>query len=87
MIPRIVERSIIRLKTPGGLMRYMLTIPKEYAERLDAEGVRKLLIVYNHGLGAFPSEGAESEAAILAFLKAHPDLKRALTLEAEEAEG
>jgi len=87
MIPRIVERSIIRLRKPSGIIQYMLTLPKEYAERLDAEGVKALLIVYNHGLAAFPSTGAESEAAILAFLEAHPELKKALTSEEEEAEG
>ena len=87
MIPRIVERSMIRLQKSSGITQYVLTLPKEYAERLDAEGVRKLLVVYNHGLAIFPGEGAVTEAAILAFLKAHPDLKRALTSEAEEAEG
>lgn len=75
----------MRRRKPSGLIQYTITLPKEYAEKLEAEGISKLLVVYNHGLGAFPSQGAKSEAGILAFLNAHPDLKRMIVAEKEVA--
>lgn len=75
-IPKIVEHSIVVMKKPGGLKQYIITLPKEYAASLDKKGIRKLLIVYNHGLAAFPNMGEETEAMILEYLKAHPDLMK-----------
>lgn len=75
-IPMIVERAIIVATKPSGLKQYTITLPKEYAERLELEGIRKLLIVYNRGLAAFPDMGPDTEAAVLEFLKAHPDLMK-----------
>lgn len=72
-----MEHSIIVMTKPDGLKQYIMTLPKEYAARLDSEGIHKLLIVYNDGLAAFPNIGEKSEKAILAFLNAHPDLMKA----------
>lgn len=72
----IVERAIIVATKPSGLKQYMITLPKEYAQRLEVEGIRKLIIVYNRGLAAFPDMGPNTEAAVLEFLKAHPDLMK-----------
>jgi hypothetical protein len=74
MIPKIVERKITKMQKPGGLVQYLITLPKEYAESLDAQGIDSLLIAYNRGLGAFPKIPGFTEEALLTFLKEHPEL-------------
>ena len=85
-IPKIVEHAIVVMKKPSGLKQYIITLPKEYAENLDTRGVRKLFLVYNYGLAAFPNKGAKTEEMILTFLKAHPDLTKAFTVQEEKVE-
>jgi len=74
MIPKIVERKITKMQKPGGLVQYLITLPKDYAESLDKQGIDTLLIAYNRGLGAFPMVPGFTEEALLTFLKEHPEL-------------
>ena len=39
-IPKIVEHKIIKLQKRDGSTQYTLTLPKEFAEGLQKEGVR-----------------------------------------------
>jgi len=84
MIPRIVRRKIVKMQKPGGLTQYIITIPKEYAETLEKEGVNSLYIVYNRGLGAFPEAHEFTEEALLTFLKKHREFSKLFTMEEPE---
>lgn len=79
MIPRIVERRIQKSRKPGGLLQYTITLPKEYAEGLIARGVDSLLIVFDHGLGAFPAKDEATEEALITFLQTHPEFTHLFT--------
>ena len=74
-IPKIFERKIIQLKKPGGSTQYFITLPKEFAEKLKAQKVDSLLIIFNYGLGAFPKNKPKTEEALLTFLQKHHEFK------------
>jgi len=74
MIPKIAEHKITVLKKPGGRKQYIMTLPKEYTQSLEKEGVDTLFIVFNKGLGAFPKIPGFTEDALLTFMKKHPKL-------------
>jgi len=76
MIPKVTERKITVLTKPGGKKQYVLTLPKEYAEGLEREGINSLFIVFNRGLGAFPKISGFTEEAILTFLQNHSELQK-----------
>jgi len=85
-IPKIVERKIVAMRKPGGLKQYVITIPKDYAEELEKEGVDTLFIVFNRGLGAFPKIQGFTEEALMIFLSKHPELTRLFSeVEAKQA--
>jgi hypothetical protein len=67
----------------GSYTQYVLTIPKKYAETLEARGVSSFVVVYNDVLVAFP-KGLASEADLASFLKLHPELAK-LTAKEKEA--
>lgn len=75
-IPKIVERKIIVIKKSSGIKQYIMTIPKEYAMKLEKSGVKSLFIVFNEGLGVFPKIPGFTEKALLTFLHNHPDLSQ-----------
>jgi hypothetical protein len=75
-LPRIVERKIIQITKPEGLKQYLLTLPKDYATSLVDRNIRSLIVVFDYGLAAFPSEGERSEEGLLEFLLAHPRLEQ-----------
>ena len=64
----------------GSYTQYVLTIPKKYAETLEAKGVSSFYVVYNDVLVAFP-KGLASETDLVTFLKLHPELEKLLTKE------
>jgi hypothetical protein len=76
MIPRIVERKILKVKKPGGLTQYLMTLPKEYAEDLESKGVDTLLVAFDGGLGVFPKASGFTEKALVTFLSKHTDLEQ-----------
>lgn len=76
MIPKIVERKILKVRKPGGLMQYLMTLPKEYVEELESKGVDTLLVAFDGGLGVFPKIPGFTEKALLTFLSKHHDLER-----------
>ena len=73
-IPKIVERKILVSTKPGGLKQYLITLPKEYAKKLEEEGIDTLFIVFNKGLGAFPKIPGFTEEALMTFLSKHSEL-------------
>lgn len=75
-IPKIVERKILVIKKKSGAKQYLMTLPKEYALKLEKKGVKSLFVVFNGGLGAFPKIPGFTEKALLTFLRHHPDLTR-----------
>lgn len=79
MIPKIIEHKITILKKPDGKKQYIITIPKEYAERLEKEGVDSLFIVFNRGLGAFPKIPGFTEEALITFMQKHQELQKLFT--------
>jgi hypothetical protein len=76
VIPKVVERKITTLTKPGGKKQYVMTVPKEYAERLEREGVDSLFIVFNRGLGAFPKIPGFTEKALILFMQNHLELQK-----------
>jgi len=46
-IPKIVEHKIIKLQKRDGSVQYTLTLPKEFAEALQKEGIDSLYIIFN----------------------------------------
>jgi hypothetical protein len=76
MIPKIVERKILKVKKPGGLVQYLMTLPKEYGEELESKNIDTLIVAFNGGLGAFPKTSGFTEKALLIFLSKHSDLER-----------
>ena len=76
MIPKIVERKILKVKKPGGLIQYLMTLPKEYGEELESKNIDTLLVAFNGGLGVFPKTSGFTEKALLTFLSRHSDLER-----------
>jgi len=71
---------------PSGLKQYMVTLPKEYAKKLDEEGVNTLFMAFNKGLGAFPKIPGFTEEALVTFLSKHPELTRLFSeVEAKQA--
>ena len=76
MIPKIVERKILKVKKPGGLTQYLMTLPKEYGEELDSRNIDTLVVAFNGGLGVFPKTPDFTEKALLLFLSKHSDLER-----------
>jgi hypothetical protein len=76
MIPRIVERKILKVKKPGGLTQYLMTLPKEYGEELESRNIDTLVVAFNGGLGVFPKTSDFTEKALLIFLSKHSDLER-----------
>ena len=76
MIPKVTERKITTLTKPGGKKQYILTLPKEYAEGLEREGIDSLFVVFNRGLGAFPKIPGFTEEAVLTFLQNHSELQK-----------
>jgi hypothetical protein len=86
MFPKIVERKILVSTKPSGLKQYVITLPKEYAERLETEGVDTLFIAFNRGLGVFPKIEGFTEEALMTFLSKHPELTRLFSeVEAKQA--
>jgi hypothetical protein len=81
--PRVEERRMIKAFKRDGYVQYGLTIPKKYAETLEARGVSSFYVVYNDVLVAFP-KGLASEADLASFLKLHPELAK-LTAKEKEA--
>ena len=79
MIPKITEHKITILKKPDGKKQYVITLPKEYAESLEREGVDSLFIVFNRGLGAFPKIPGFTEEALLTFMQKHQELQKLFT--------
>jgi len=79
LIPKIIEHKITILKKPDGKKQYIITIPKEYAERLEKEGVDSLFIVFNRGLGAFPKIPGFTEEALITFMQKHQELQKLFT--------
>ncbi|MDI6813844.1 MAG: hypothetical protein QMD10_09935 [Desulfitobacteriaceae bacterium] len=75
-IPKVVERKILVSTKPSGLKQYLITLPKEYAEQLEEDGVDTLFIAFNRGLGAFPKIHGFTEEALITFLSKHPELMR-----------
>jgi len=73
--PKIEERRIIKAVKRDGYVQYGLTIPKRYAEALEARGVSSFYVVYGDVLVAFP-KGLASESDLASFLKLHPELVR-----------
>jgi allophanate hydrolase subunit 1 len=82
-ILKIEERRIIATKKPSGYIQYFLTIPKDYAEKLKAQGIASLYIAYNNVLIAFPANSV-SERDLLIFLQAHSELEKLLRKQTEE---
>ena len=78
-IPKIVEHKIIKLHKRAGSTQYTLTLPKEFAENLQKEGVDSLYIVYNKGLGAFPKTPGFTEEALTTFMQEHQALQKLFT--------
>lgn len=76
MIPKIREHKIVEMRKPDGSTQYVITLPKEYAKQLKAQGVDSLFLIYNYGLGAFPKNGKLTEQALLTFLKKHSELQQ-----------
>jgi len=76
MIPKIVERKILKVKKPGGLTQYLMTLPKEYGEELESKNIDTLLVAFNGGLGVFPKTSGFTEKALLIFLSKHAALER-----------
>ena len=75
-IPKIVEHKIIKLQKRDGSTQYTLTLPKEFAEALQKEGIDSLYIIYNKGLGAFPKIPGFTEKALTTFMQEHPELQK-----------
>lgn len=75
-LPKIVERKIVVLRKPDGSKQYLITLPKEYGEGLEREGIGTLLIAYDSALGGFPRIHGFTEEALLSFLKSHRELRR-----------
>jgi len=81
--PKITVRKIHenRHGRGGGYTQYLLTLPKEFVDKLKAEGVSSLYIVYGDGsLMAFPA-GKVTEREVIAFLEVHPEIERLITKE------
>jgi len=79
--PKITVRKIHenRHGRGGGYTQYLLTLPKEFVEKLKAEGVNSLYIVYGDGsLMAFPA-GKVTEREVIAFLEVRPEIGRLIT--------
>jgi len=77
-IPIIEKRKVIAIKRRDGRLRYLLTLPKEYAASLRAEGVETVYVICNRALVALPANTA-TEEDLIAFLKVHPELEKLLT--------
>ena len=75
-IPKIVEHKIIKLQKRDGSTQYTLTLPKEFAEALQKEGVDSLYIIYDRGLGAFPKIPGFTEKALTTFMQEHSELQK-----------
>jgi len=75
-IPKIVEHKIIKRHKRDGSTQYTLTLPKEFAENLQKEGIDSLYIIYNKGLGAFPKIPGFTEKALTTFMQEHPELQK-----------
>jgi hypothetical protein len=73
-IPKIYRRKVIELRKPNGSIQYLLTLPKEYAEKLKNRSIHELLVIFNYGLGAFPKDNM-TERALLAFMMKHSDIQ------------
>lgn len=86
-IPKIVEHKIIKLQKRDGSTQYTLTLPKEFAEALQKEGVDSLYIIYDRGLGAFPKIPGFTEKALTTFMQEHCELQKLFTKTAEINEG
>lgn len=82
-VPKVTVRKVHENKhgRGGGYTQYLLTLPKEFANKLKAKGITSLYIVYDYALMAFPY-GLVTEQEVIAFLKAHPELEKLLTKEA-----
>jgi hypothetical protein len=78
-IPKIVEHKIIKLQKRDGSTQYTLTLPKEFAEALQKEGVDSLYIIFNRGLGAFPKIPGFTEKALTTFMQEHSELQKLFT--------
>jgi hypothetical protein len=75
-IPRIVERSIIVLKKPCGRKQYFLTLPKDYASKLENMNIARVFIIYDWGLGVFPRDPRVTREHLLSFLSTQMELRR-----------
>ena len=78
-IPKIVEHKIIKLQKRDGSVQYTLTLPKEFAEALQKEGIESLYIIFNRGLGAFPKIPGFTEKALTTFMQEHSELQKLFT--------
>ena len=81
--PKITVRKIHENKhgRGGGYTQYLLTLPKEFVDKLKAEGVGSLYIVYGDGaLMAFPA-GKVTEQEVITFLEARPEIGRLIRKE------
>jgi len=85
VILKVTERKITTLTKPGGKKQYILTLPKEYAEGLEREGIDSLFVVFNRGLGAFPKIPGFTEEAVLTFLQNHAELEKLFKETTKEA--
>jgi hypothetical protein len=79
MIPKVTERKITTMTKPGGKKQYVITVPKEYAERLEKEGIDSLFIIFNRGLGAFPKIPGFTEKALITFMQKHKEFQKMFT--------
>jgi hypothetical protein len=76
MVPKIVERKILKIKKPSGLTQFLMTLPKEYGEKLESRGIDTLLVAFDEGLGVFPKATSLTEKSLLTFLSKHSDLEK-----------
>lgn len=76
-LPKIEERKLTKIRRPDGFIQYIITLPKEYGEALNARGVTSLYIVFNSVLAVFPADSV-TEEDLMAFLKARPELEKLL---------